>query len=350
MYQKVSWILDGLMLALATVISLWMTGAIYYDVCGGIKWARVIAWGWIAGVALLFILWHPVWQPFLTLLCVAGLFVIWWLGQKPSHHRDWDPCVGVLPQATTWVEVVTIENVRNFEYRTLSDYTLRYETRSFSLANLRGGDIIFFNWGSPWMCHPVLVYDFGGEGRICISIEVRYRKGQDYSIIRSLYRQQELIIVAADERDIILRRTKYAKNQTAHLYNVKLSIDAVRTAFIDTVWAINDLYKKPRWYHGLTMNCTTSYYWLPNSRTPLAWQVIINGRIPDQAFYELRPSWTGAFRSRSFAAPFIDQRYRQYAAPEAGSLVSFTLRRETLKSTPMVRSTGTNTSVSQPVF
>ena len=286
MDQMVAWILDGLMLAVATVISLWMTGAIYYDVCGGIKWARMIAWGWVVGVALLFIFWQPVWQPFLVLLSVTGLFVIWWLRLKPSHQRDWDSCVSVLPQATTRDEVVTIENVRNFEYRTLSDYTPHYETRKYSLANLRGGDIIFFNWGSPWMCHPVLVYDFGPDGRICISIEVRYRKGQDYSIIRSLYRQQELIIVTADERDIILRRTKYAKNQTAHLYNVKLSLDAIRTAFLDTVWAVNDLYQKPRWYHGLTMNYTTSYYWLPNSNTPLTWQVIINGRL-DQAFYEL---------------------------------------------------------------
>jgi hypothetical protein len=45
------------------------------------------------------------------------------------------------------------------------------------------------------MSHPVLVFDFGADGRVCVSIDVRYRKGQTYSILRSFYRQQELIVL-----------------------------------------------------------------------------------------------------------------------------------------------------------
>ena len=65
-----------------------------------------------------------------------------------------------------------------------------------------GVDVIFFDWGDGLRGHPVLVFDFGPDGRICMSIEVRITKGQDYSVFRSLYRQQELIFVAADERDV----------------------------------------------------------------------------------------------------------------------------------------------------
>ena len=32
-------------------------------------------------------------------------------------------------------------------------------------------------------------------------------------------------------------------------------------------------------------NCTTTFYWLPNSRFRLDWRVIVNGQL-DQAFYE----------------------------------------------------------------
>src|SRR5262249_19564321 len=154
--------------------------------------------GWAVGVATLFAAWWPLWQPFAALLGVAALFLVWWLRLKPSNDRDWDPCVAVLPRATRDGDAVTIENVRNLEYRSPRDFTPRYETRTLRLANLTGLDIIFFNWGSPWMSHPVLVFDFGPDGRVCISIEVRYRKGQKYSVLRSLYRQQELIFVAAD--------------------------------------------------------------------------------------------------------------------------------------------------------
>jgi hypothetical protein len=135
------------------------------------------------------------------------------------------------------------------------------------------------------MSHPVLVFDFGSDGRLCMSIEVRYQKGQNYSILRSLYRQQELIFLVADERDAILRRTKYSPNVEAHLYRFQASAEELRTAFLDYIETINNLHDTPRWYHGLCANCTTTFYWLPNSRFRIDWRVIANGRL-DQALYE----------------------------------------------------------------
>jgi hypothetical protein len=245
----------------------------------------LVALLWAVGVGALFAVWQPLWQPFAVLLGLTGLFLVWWLRQKPSHDRDWDPGVAVLPRIVRQDDVLTLENVRNFEYRSLDDFTPRYEVRTVHLSNLRGVDIIFFNWGSRLMSHPVLVFDFGTDGRICISIEVRYRKGQQFAVVRSFYRQQELIFVVADERDVILRRTKYGKTQTAHLYHLTASAEGLRTAFLDFVGAINDLYQMPRWYHGLCANCTTTYYRLPNSQPFRDYRVFANGGL-DRALYE----------------------------------------------------------------
>jgi len=276
-------ITDALLLACA-VITVWTAGAIYFDVCGGTKWGRWVALSWAVGVTALFAAWQPRWQPFVALLGVESLFLAWWFRQKPSHERDWDPSVAALPRAVCARDAVTIENVRNFEYRSLDDFTMRYETRTVHLANLKAADIIFFSWGSAWMSHPVLVFDFGLDGRLSISIEVRYRKGQDYSILRSLYRQQELIFVVADERDAILRRTKYGRGQEALLYRFNASPEDLRAVFLDYVSTINSLYEAPRWYHGLCANCTTSFYRLPSRRVRCDWRVIANGRL-DQALY-----------------------------------------------------------------
>jgi len=179
----------------------------------------------------------------------------------------------------------TIENLHNFEYRSLTDYDPRYETRTYHLSNLKGVDIILFNWGISLMSHPVLVFDFGPDGRVCFSIEVRFRKGQGFSITRSLYRQQELIFLVADERDAILRSTKYGRPQAAHLYRLNAPPEQVRNAFLDYVGAINDLCEKPRWYHGLCTNCTTTFYWLPNSRCRCDWRVLANSRL-DKALHD----------------------------------------------------------------
>jgi hypothetical protein len=278
------WVVIASLLAAAAAVTLWMAGAIYYDVCGTGRRGRAAAAAWVVGVAVLFALWRPPWQPFAALLGATALFLAWWLRQRPSHDREWEPAVAVLPRATSDGDVVTIECVRNFEYRSLDDFTPRYETRAYRLSNLRGVDVIFFNWGVALMSHPVLVFDFGPDGRVCVSIEVRFRKGQTFSILRSLYRQQELIFLAADERDVILRRTKYGRPQEAHLYRLNAPPGEVRAAFLDNVGAINDLFETPRWYHGLTANCTTSFYRLPNSRCRLDWRVLANGRL-DRALY-----------------------------------------------------------------
>jgi hypothetical protein len=134
------------------------------------------------------------------------------------------------------------------------------------------------------MSHPVLVFDFGPDGRVCMSIEVRFRKGQRYAVWRSLYRQQELIYLVVDERDAILRRTKHERID-GFLYRMNVEPDRLRTAFLDYVAAINDLYDKPRWYNAMCMNCTTSFYRLPHSQRRCDWRVIINGRL-DRALYE----------------------------------------------------------------
>jgi hypothetical protein len=285
MGQTLEWISAALMIATAAAVTLWVAGAIYYDVCRGAGWGRWPAAGWAVGVAALFAAWQPLWQPFALLLVAVTPFLAWWFRLKPSHDRDWDPSVAVLPRAVCDGDAVTIANVRNFDYPSPDDFTPRYETRVYHLANLTAVDIVFFNWGSPLMSHPVLVFDFGPDGRVCFSIEVRYRKGQDFSVLRSLYRQQELIFLAADERDVILRRTKYGREQEAHLYRFNATADEARTAFLDYVGAIDNLYETPRWYHGLFANCTTTYYRLPNSRLRLDWRVIANARL-DRALYE----------------------------------------------------------------
>ena len=279
------WVLFSFMIISALLIALWVSGAIYFDVCGTTKWGQLAALVWIAAVVAAFILWHPTWKPFVSLICLTGLFLVWWFGQEPSHDREWMRDVAVLPRAIRDGDTITIENARNLEYRTLEDFTPHYETRTVHLSNLHAADIILFNWGVQWMSHPVLVFDFGKDGRICVSIEVRYRKGQDYSFLRSLYRQQEMIFMVADERDIVLRRTKYGTPQEALMYRFVIDEKELRLIFSEYVDAINEIYAAPRWYHGICANCTTTFYRLPSRRHRWDWRVLANGRL-DSSLYE----------------------------------------------------------------
>jgi hypothetical protein len=278
-------IITGASLLACALVAVWMVGAIYYDVCGGAKWGRWVALAWAVGVIAMFVVWRPLWQPIVALLGAESLFLAWWYRQKPSNDRDWDPSAAVLPRAVIAGDAVTIENVRNLEYRSLDDFTPQYEARTYHLSNMKGVDIIFFDWGNGLTGHPALVFDLGPDGRICMSIEARIPKGRKYSVFRSLYRQQELIFVAADERDVILRRTKYSQGEWAYLYRVNSSVEELTRVFLDYANALNQLYESPRWYHVVFTNCTTSFYKLPSRQIRWDWRVIANGRL-DRALYQ----------------------------------------------------------------
>src|SRR4051812_25500637 len=96
----------------AAGITLWAAGAIYYDICRRNQWARWLALLWVLGVVALFALWQPLWQPFVALVALTGLFFVWWFRQKASHQRDWHPSVAVLPRCVREQDTIRIENVR----------------------------------------------------------------------------------------------------------------------------------------------------------------------------------------------------------------------------------------------
>jgi len=178
-------LLTSLLVVVTIVAISWMAGALYYDVAGGGKWAKWPAMGWVVFSATAFIVWQPAWKPAVSLLVVFTLFVVWWLSQRPSNERQWEANSAVLAKVHRDGNLITIENVRNTEYRTRYDYSPNYDTRTYNLDHLHRVDLLLFYWGSPWMSHPILVFDFGRDGRVCISIEVRYRLGQKYNLLRS---------------------------------------------------------------------------------------------------------------------------------------------------------------------
>lgn len=278
---------DLLLGIVAAPIVLWVAGAIYFDLAGA-KWQGVaLAISWIGLSFAMFVLWQPTWQPFVLMMVLTALFMWWWFAQEPSHSREWDGNFARLPQATIDDDLISITNVRNTEYLPHAASVPRFETRSYRLSKLCGADLLLATWGHPWICHPMFIFDFGQDGRLCVSIEVRYRIGQQYSLLRSIYRQQELMFVACDERDAILRRTKWLDPQDLYLYHLNADGITLRRFFLEYASSINSLAAKPRWYHGYAANCTTSIYAQGRGHMTWHWRMVLNGSL-DQLMYDRR--------------------------------------------------------------
>jgi hypothetical protein len=262
----------------------WAFGAMYFD-----GPSRVLAWT-LAAVNLGVIILVRPWLRKLGILAAGFTIVlVWWLMLKPSNEGDWQADVAQKPRAEIKGDEVTIHNVRNCIYRTDTDYTPVWETRTVRLSQLTHVDLFINYWGSPWMAHPIVSFQFADAPPLCFSIETRKKEGQTYSAIGGLYRQYDLIFIAADERDVIRVRTNYRKGEDAYLYRTAAGLNQTRERFLEYIRTINELNETPRWYNAITTNCTTAIRSQrpASERQPWDWRLLVNGK-GDELLFERR--------------------------------------------------------------
>lgn len=218
----------------------------------------------------------------------AVLFAVllgWWSRIEPSNERDWQPDVARLAHAEVHGDLVTVRNVRNFAYRSETDYTPHYYDRTYDLATLQSVDLIAVYWMGPAIAHTILSFGFENGDRLAISIETRKERGEAYSTMRGFFRQYELHYVVADERDVVRLRTNYRKDppEDVYVYRVHAPRENGRRVFLQYMQRINALKARPEFYNTLIDNCTTGI-WM-NARinpghVPLSWKILASGYVP----------------------------------------------------------------------
>ena len=216
-----------------------------------------------------------------------GVVLIGWWLIPASNHRDWQEDVAVLPYADISGNTIVLQNIRNFDYTSPTDYTPAYYDKTVYLDQLQTADLFLIYWGPELIAHTIISFGFEDGTYIAISIETRKEKGEGYSAIKGLFKQFELMYIVADERDVVRLRSNYRK-EDVYLYRLQLEPEFIQEVFLDYFKAINRLAEKPKWYNALTHNCTTtirghSKPYNPNSK--FDWRMLANGLI-DQMMYE----------------------------------------------------------------
>lgn len=267
-----------------TGITLWAVGALAFDLpFPALRKPAAILYAVAVSGAAIFI--KGRWRAARAVVIAFGLVLAWWLTLRPSNDRAWQPDVA----QTAWAEIkgnqVTLHNVRNCEYRTETDYTPHWETRQVDLSKLRGMDIAIDYWGSPWMAHPIVSFDFEGAPRVAMSIETRKEIGESYSAIGGIYRQYELTYIIGDERDLMRVRTNFRKGEDLYLYHLRVPADHAREIFLEYLHRANALHVRAEFYNAITSNCTTNIRTQAAIKRPWDWRILLNG-YADQMMYE----------------------------------------------------------------
>jgi len=221
----------------------------------------------------------------LPVFAVALLAIgLWWSGLQPSNERDWQPEVARLAYATINGDLVTVHNIRNFDYRTETDFTPAYYVRTYDLNKLDSADLVAVYWMGPAIAHLFISFGFDDD-HLAVSIEARKEKGEGYSSAKGFFRQYELYYVVADERDVIRVRTNYRRDppEDVYIYPLRGPRENIRRLFLEYVRKMNALHEQPEFYNTLTTNCTTAI--LMNTRVnpgslPFSWKVLLSGYTP----------------------------------------------------------------------
>jgi hypothetical protein len=193
-------------------------------------------------------------MPVAVIVLFLGV-VVWWISIAPSHDREWRPEVAVMPRAIIEGDRVRLTGVRNFDYRTRNDFTVRYEEREVWLSHLTGLDFYVSYFSEGPVGHTFVSFIFDNAPPLSISIETRPEVGEGFAPVASLFKQFELIYVVGDERDIVGVRTNH-RHEAVYLYRLNTSADDARRLLLIYLARINELADRPEFYHLLSNSCT----------------------------------------------------------------------------------------------
>lgn len=219
----------------------------------------------------------------LVVLCLAML--VWWFTQRPRHDRPWADDVARLLQAQVDGSVVTLHNVRNFDWRAETDYAARWETRQYDLDALQTADLVLSYWMGPKIAHTLVSFGFSDGRYLSFSSEIRKEQGEEFSAWKGFFRQYEAVMIAAEESDIIRVRSE-VRDEQVYMYRLAIPPAQLKTLFLAYIEEARSIEREPRFYNTLTSNCTTVVYQIAKQiqpDLPLDYRLLLSGYFAEYA-------------------------------------------------------------------
>lgn len=195
---------------------------------------------------------------FLLVLFLSILFITYISFKVPSLDRNWNIDQKILPEISFSWNIVSIKNIRNFEYETTNDYQVFYYDKSYDLEKINSLYYIiepFSNY--DWPAHTMMSFGFENGDYITISAEIRKEVWESFSALKWLLREYELVYMIWDEKDLIKLRANYRKDEVI-MYPIKTDVENIKNIFVSMLERADYLTKNPEFYNTITNNCTTN--------------------------------------------------------------------------------------------
>lgn len=239
------------------------------------------------GIALLWLHRRRRRRAWAALLVSAGLAGFGWSLLTPLQDRDWADEVSRMPRYRLDGTVLTLTDVRDFAWSTRTDYDARWVEKKVDLEALRTVDVALSYWMGPAIAHTLVSFGFEDGQVLTFSVEIRKERHELFDALAGFFRNYEMALIVAEERDILRVRAD-VRGEQLYLYRVDLSPEAMQALLREYLHELDALHAQARFYNSLTANCTTVILALVRRAVgyvPLDWRILLSGYL-DAYLYE----------------------------------------------------------------
>lgn len=135
-------------------------------------------------------------------LLVCGVATFWFI--PAPQPKNWQAPWSKAPQFHLLGDKLTIENLRDFCYRSENDFDIHYRTETYNLDTIIGADFAECHWdGMQSICHTMISFSFADGRHLVVSGETRLPEGVTQNAIAGLYKKYGFLYVFGTEEDIL---------------------------------------------------------------------------------------------------------------------------------------------------
>ncbi|WP_435171102.1 Lnb N-terminal periplasmic domain-containing protein [Falsirhodobacter sp. 1013] len=260
----------------------WTLAAILFQTHGDVsRWALICGEAMVAAFIVMAIRKNLCLGWCMLLATIAAIAVIW-STVLPQEDLEWAP--DVMRNVTAQIDgnKAVIHNIRAFDWLTEDEAVPHWKDGVYPLDGIVAVDLFTSVWGSPAIAHILVSFGFLDGRHLVFSAETRREANEPYSSVGGFFKAFELVLIAAEENDIIKLRTN-SRGEDVSMFPLKLGPEQARALFISYLERGNGLSQTPEFYNTISANCTTVVFRLArllDPGLPIDWRILASGYLP----------------------------------------------------------------------